>query len=388
MQLRKFGILSSVLAGLTSPAATAPSQPNNVILFVTDGLRAAIVDDETAPALSALRRDGVDFANPHSLFPTFTTANASAFATGHYLGDTGDFSNVIYPGFPVANAGTSVTPFLEQDDVIGEMDRHFGGNYLNETTVLAAARGRGFSTAAIGKLGPVLIQDSAAREGTGTIIVDDDTGNGGLKLAADFQAAVKAAGLPPGPPPRSDSTPNINQQRYFLDVATKVVLPRFKAAGKPFVLVFWSRDPDGTQHNQNDGDGKLVPGINGPSSLGAIRNADSNLRDLRAALDRLGLAATTDIVVSADHGFSTVSKESKTSSAAKSRYDDVATGRCRPDLWRSIFRARSSCLWSTRTAFAPASIRPMATIRAGETASSATTPTSPTSSWRPMAVRT
>ncbi len=26
----------------------------------------------------------------------------------------------------------------------------------------------------------------------------------------------------------------------------------FKARNKPFVLVFWSRDPDGTQHNQGD----------------------------------------------------------------------------------------------------------------------------------------
>ena len=35
-------------------------------------------------------------------------------------------------------------------------------------------------------------------------------------------------------------------------LATKVVLPLFKARGKPFVLVYWSRDPDGTQHNQGD----------------------------------------------------------------------------------------------------------------------------------------
>ena len=39
---------------------------------------------------------------------TFTTANASAFATGHQLGDTGDFSNTIYVGRPVASANNSV----------------------------------------------------------------------------------------------------------------------------------------------------------------------------------------------------------------------------------------------------------------------------------------
>ena len=92
-----------------------------------------------------------------------------------------------------------------------------------------------------------------------------------------------------------------------------------KARNKPFVLVFWSRDPDGTQHNQGDSPLKVTPGINGPTSLAAIKNADDNLADLRRALDELGLAATTDIIVSADDGFSTISKQSKTSAAAQAK---------------------------------------------------------------------
>ena len=91
----------------------------------------------------------------------------------------------------------------------------------------------------------------------------------------------------------------------------------FKARNKPFVLVFWSRDPDGTPAQSGRQPQQLTPGINGPTSLAAIKNADDNLAALRQALDELGLAATTDIIVSADHGFSTISKESKTSPAAK-----------------------------------------------------------------------
>ena len=100
----------------------------------------------------------------------------------------------------------------------------------------------------------------------------------------------------------------------------------FKARNKPFVLVFWSRDPDGTQHNQGDSLLTVTPGINGPTSLAAIKNADDNLATLRKALDGLGLAATTDIVIAADHGFSTISKESKTSPAAQAKYADVPEG--------------------------------------------------------------
>ena len=100
----------------------------------------------------------------------------------------------------------------------------------------------------------------------------------------------------------------------------------FKARNKPFVLVFWSRDPDGSQHNQGDSLNTLTPGINGPTSLAAIKNADDNLATLRKALDDLGLAATTDIIVAADHGFSTISKQSKTSPAARLEYTDVQKG--------------------------------------------------------------
>jgi len=342
LQTHHLAMLLALLLTAYPAAAQNPRPapaPHNVILFVPDGLRALVVDPTTAPVMAALRDRGVNFANPHSLFPTFTTANASAMATGHYLGDTGDFSNTIYTGFPVEAAGGSMTPFLENDKVIDEVDDHFAGNYLDEEAVLKAAREAGFSTAAIGKLGPALIFDHTARDGRTTIVVDDATGGPtGIALSAELKQGLATAGLPAAAPSRGDNgkpgtatepgtkIANVEQQKYFADVATKVVLPLFKARGKPFVLVFWSRDPDGTQHFQGDSLGTLTPGINGPTSLAAIRNADDNLGQLQAALSALGLAETTDIVIAADHGFSTISKESATSAAAKADYTDVAKG--------------------------------------------------------------
>src|SRR5262245_8346135 len=92
-----------------SPVLAQP-QPHNVILFVADGLRPGMVNDQTAPAMAALMASGVRFTNTHSIFPTFTTANASGMATGHLLGDTGDFSNTIYTAFQVSGAADSITP--------------------------------------------------------------------------------------------------------------------------------------------------------------------------------------------------------------------------------------------------------------------------------------
>ncbi len=334
----------SVFVGLWCLAWTASpvlsprpaARPNNVVLFVADGLRAGIVNPRTAPNMAALRERGVAFPNSHSMFPTFTTANASAMATGHYLGDTGDFSNTIYVGFPVPSAAGSLTPRLEDDAVLGDLDRHFAGDYLHETTLLKAAHDAGFSTAILGKLGPALIWDHTDRTGVRTVVIDDSTGSpSGIPLAPDITEAMKQAGLSLTTPSRGDngqagnvSTPgttstNVVQQTYFADVVTKVLLPIFKTRNKPFVLVFWSRDPDGTQHYQGDSLNNLTPGINGPTSLAAVKNADDNLGKIQAALAALGLADTTNIFVAADHGFSTISRESQTSPAAHAYYKDV-----------------------------------------------------------------
>ncbi len=342
MSLRNSLLVLACAAAIPLGAAAAQT-PHNLILFVPDGLRALSVTPQSAPTMAAVRDKGVNFVNPHSLFPTFTMANASGMSTGHFLGDTGVFSNTIYVGFPASHAANSVTPFIESDTVLSDIDDHFSGNFVDEDAVLFAARHQGFSTAAIGKVGPARMFDHVDRSGENTIIVDDATGSAaGVPLSLEMKDALTKASLALTAPGRAANgnagdakkagtlVANVDQQKYFADVAAKVMLPMLKARNKPFVLVYWSRDPDGTQHNQGDSLLQVTPGINGPTSLAAIKNADDNLAQLRQALDELGLAATTDIVVSADHGFSTISKESKTSAAAQSSYADVPAGQLPP----------------------------------------------------------
>ncbi len=339
-------------------AAAAPGGPaRNVLILVADGLRAGSVTPEDAPTLAALRARGTSFANSHALFPTLTTTNAAAIATGHYPGDTGDFGNALYTGYRLFEGGNfglqaaGSTPFLESDLVLGDLDAHFGGNYLGEDSLLALARAHGYSTAAIGKLGPVAIQavgQLAPRKGRflvpQTILVDDATGTDAPPLGPALQLAFESAGLALAAPPRlqpaGDSrtpgtrTANWDQQSWFLDVATKVVLPLFEQRRAPFVLVYWSRDPDGTQHNQGDSLNALVPGINGPTSRAAVRHADEDLRRLLEYLHTHGdLAVRTDVIVTSDHGFATIGKHdldaqghASTSRAAAAHYPDVPDG--------------------------------------------------------------
>jgi predicted AlkP superfamily pyrophosphatase or phosphodiesterase len=332
-------ILAHIVSQSPAMAQGQPARPHNVVLYIADGLRFSMVDDHIAPTMAAIARNGVSLRNGHALFPTFTMANASGMATGHLLGDTGTFSNTIYTGFEVPGAGSSLTPFLESDVVLGDVDEHFAGNYLDAVTILKLARDKGYSTASIGKIGPALVFDPTERTGEQTILVDDATGTPkGIPLSAEVIERLKAASLPAAAPSRgANGTPgnvskpgalsaNVVQQDYFASVTTRVVLPMFRERNKLFLLVFWSRDPDGTQHNQGDSLNTLTPGINGPTSLAAIRNADDDLARIRSTLGELALLDTTDIIVTSDHGFSTISKESRTSSTIKTKFADALPG--------------------------------------------------------------
>jgi Type I phosphodiesterase / nucleotide pyrophosphatase len=326
--------------------ATAPAR-RNVIIFVADGLRAGSVNQQDTPALFALRTAGVQFSNSHSLFPTFTMANASAIATGHGLGDTGDFSNTIWVGYPVFDTGNfslpsgSPTPFVENDQILADLAAHYNGNYLSEPTLLTTAANNGYNTSSIGKLGPTAIQQveaiSAKQQqfpaGGTTLILDDATGTpSGVPLPPGITDELTRAGLSTEAPARTNGygptaawnngnsgnskqpgtrRPNAVQQQWFADVATRVVLPRFQHdSTRPFLLLYWSRDPDGTQHNQGDSLGTLYPGINGDSSRLALENADRNLRQIVDWLDaNPAVKAQTDIFVTSDHGFATISRQ-------------------------------------------------------------------------------
>jgi len=331
------------LALLATPAlaqspATPPAKPrpHNVIIFVADGLRYGSVTPENMPNMYRLKTEGVDFTNSHSLFPTITTVNASAIATGHYIGDTGDFGNAIYTGMPMISANGSPIAGLENDTVLAEMNQKFGGNYLNEDTLIARARAAGFNTAVVGKLGPARIQDSTASpDGNQTLILDDNTGHeGGLGLPAWFTRQMRTAFVTGAAP--NNQVPNIAQEVWMMKATTRIVLPHFAEDGKPFALLFWSRDPDYSQHNTKDSVGEYEPGINGPSGLAGTRDADTTLGELLSALKQQGLDKTTDVFVTADHGFVTISRASASSPSARLDPDtplsDLSSGFLAVDL--------------------------------------------------------
>ena len=325
-------------------AQDAQPKRRNVIIFVADGLRHGSVNPTDTPALYRVRTEGVYFANSHAVFPTQTMPNASAIATGHYPGDTGQFANQIFIGYPLYTSGTlgqrpgTMAPDVEDPIVLADLNRQFGGNYLREASLVAYARSYGYNTATLGKTGPAAAQDlseAAAVRGRMrdpvTIVLEGATGTPrAVPLSPETAALLEAAGLTPAPPPRDQSpgtntTPgtraaNLEHQQWFADAATKAILPAFAKSPEPFVLVYWSGDPDHTQHAQGDSLNQLSPGINGATSNAAIRNADRNLKQILDYLDaNPELRETTNLFVTSDHGFSTVSRRDVDASGRPTR---------------------------------------------------------------------
>jgi len=367
--MRSVTIATAALLGLLPLASQTPQPPaRNVIIFVADGLRHGSVNRTDTPALWRVRTEGVHFENSHSVFPTFTTANAASIATGHQIGDTGDFSNSIWTGYASFDTGNfglepgTAVPFIENDRILADMNDHFSGNYLGESTLMSVARAAGYNTAVIGKLGPVVIQDAAAvapvnrafPASPATIFVDDSTASpAGVPVPPLFLGDLALGGLPFEPPTRTNgygatsvynnsytgdrSRPgtrmaNVVQQRWFADAATHRVLPWFVRANRPFAMLYWSRDPDGTQHNQGDSLNTLAPGINGDTSMSAVRNADADLAQILAWLDaNPAVKANTNLFVTSDHGFATISRREidaagtmSATESAKHEYVDAA----------------------------------------------------------------
>jgi arylsulfatase A-like enzyme len=372
MQLRTVWVSCWVVL-LASSSACAQRPQRNVVIFVADGLRHGAVDTSYMPTFAELRKNGVDFVNSHSLFPTVTTVNASAIATGHYIGDTGNFGNELFTGYL---NGSDFSPDVENNVHLADFNAHFEGNYLGEVTLIAAAREAGMHTAVVGKHGPTLIQDvtrnnkDITASNVQTIVIDDATGsavarngdrNGvplpeafSRRLANDpyFLATHFNNRVPEGDPRTpgrgsNGASPtrvaNVAQQKYLIDCLTRAVLPSFVdpawgGDGKAFAVVYWSRDPDGTQHNELDVADQLVPGINGDTTHRAFQNVDNNLKQLAEYLRTTAdpqhpgkmLSDNTDIFITSDHGFSTASRglldtqgTRLESYATRQRYSDV-----------------------------------------------------------------
>jgi arylsulfatase A-like enzyme len=323
-------VLSFVVLGLGAGPATPQqggSAPRRIIIFVWDGLRADDVTPENMPNYFALARSGVVFADHHAVYPTFTMMNSASIATGTYPGTHGFYGNVVYaPNAKGKNAkgvaiDFSAPAFIEDFGVVEAVGDAYQGKLTRVSTMLQAAQVKGLKTAAVGKFGAAFIQDYHR----GGIILDEDAAIP-LSFAKDLQSAgyplpkntVNAYGEgaltlagnnadPTAPIPIQklndretanplDRTGALSRRgfTYLTDVFVNYILP----TNKPDLTIFWSKEPDATNHAYGPGT---------YNSIDATKMNDEILGRVVDKLRQLGWEQTTDIIITQDHNHSSVS---------------------------------------------------------------------------------
>jgi arylsulfatase A-like enzyme len=256
-------------------------------LMVWDGLRPDQVSPAVTPNLWSLAQRGVWFERSHAVYPTVTRANSPAISTGCRPGRAGIPGNTIL----LPSNGTLV--------------RHSTGD-ATSLQRLAESDGR-----------PILLVDTLAdrvhRAGGRTVIVGSGSpGSAWLQhpRAVESDDPVIAVGIPAFAPfmdalstrfgalPDQHALPATEWTGYFTRIITEFVLPDLA----PTLLGFWHTDPDHTSHFR---------GYHAPETIQSLRDADAHLGAVLAAYERLGLRETTAIVVTSDHGGSTISRRAR-----------------------------------------------------------------------------
>jgi arylsulfatase A-like enzyme len=320
-------VFLAALLTLTAGVSAQNSPARKVIIFVWDGLRADDVTLENMPNYFALARSGVVFADHHAVYPTFTMLNSASIATGTYPGTHGFYGNVVYaPNAKGKNAkgvdiDFSAPAFIEDFGVVESVRESYQGRLTLVATMLEAAQARGLTTAAIGKFGAAFIQDYKR----GGIVLDEDAAMP-LSFARELQQAGYALprntpnahnagalllasdnGDPTAPIPIQkmkdgqsanplDRTGALSRRgfKYLTDVFVDYVLPN----KKPDLTIFWSKEPDATNHAYGPGT---------YNSIDATKMNDEVLGRVVAKIRQLGWEQTTDIIITQDHNHSTVS---------------------------------------------------------------------------------
>ena len=320
-----FVVLFGKTEGLRAQAQETAAR--RVIVFVWDGLRADDLTPEITPNYFALARSGVVFADHHAVYPTFTMMNSASIATGTYPGAHGFYGNVVYaPSAKGKNAkgaeiDFSAPAFIEDFGVVEAVRDAYQGRLTLVSTMLQAAQAKGLTTAAVGKFGAAFIQDYTR----GGIILDEDAAMP-LGFAKELQQAgyalprnsvnayepgeltlTKDNGDPTAPIPiarlKDGQTGNPLDRSgalsrrgfaYLTDVFVNYILP----TKKPDLTIFWSKEPDATNHAYGPGT---------YNAIDATRMNDEILGRVVEKLRQLGWLESTDIIITQDHNHSTVS---------------------------------------------------------------------------------
>lgn len=276
--------LAALLLSAAACLAAAPAPAHRVVVVVFDGMRPDFVSQETTPNLWRLAGRGVTFAHHHPVYLCSTEVNGTAIATGAYPSHSTVIANVDFR----PRIDPQLTVAIEAPGIIRRGDEVSGGRYIAVPTVAEILRSHGLATVVAGSKQVALLHDRSRRPNgpaASPVLYEGAT----LPPSAELPLPALLGDFPPVPE---------DQFKGARDAwTTGALLGEFWKAGLPPYTLLWLSEPDFSQH---------ATGPGSEQSLRAIRSSDDNLGRVLSEIDRRGLAATTDVLVVSDHGFSTI----------------------------------------------------------------------------------
>ena len=280
-------LLSAALAVSVTTALIAEAPPaRHVIVVVFDGMRPDFVSSVITPNLWQLAQDGVFFANHHPVYCSSTEVNGTAIATGAYPSHSFVIANSEYrPGIdPQKAIGTSQLPTVRKGDELS------GGRYLGVATLAEYLHTQGVATAISGSKAIAILHD---RSGRSPLVF------AGKALAKATEDEVVAA-IGAFPASGVDATTGRQDRLLRDDWTTRALTDVLWKNGVPAYSLLWLAEPDESEHSFGPGSSQAII---------ARKNSDANLGRVLATLEKRGLRASTDVLVVADHGMSTISRK-------------------------------------------------------------------------------
>ncbi|MDA0709529.1 MAG: alkaline phosphatase family protein [bacterium] len=242
-----------------------------IIVLFFDGLRPDFVRPDLTPKLCEFISRGVYFNNHHAVYPSETRVNASSVATGCYPGTHGVVGNQIL--IPGATGLRTINTGNHEDLQLVERVQPL----LSAPTLARVLKNHSKSYAIFSSGSP------------GSSWVQCGPGEGhminvrGVVHPDGLQSEIlnRFGAFPP------EAIPATARNDYVMKMMLSAIEQR------SYDVIFgWLCDPDLTQHKV---------GLGAEEALGSIRENDERLGALLSA------ARDSDVLVSSDHGFSTLS---------------------------------------------------------------------------------
>lgn len=252
----------------------------SIVIVVFDGLQPSQVTTRLMPNLAALAHDGVSFSNHHAVFPTATRINVASMMTGCNPGPHGLAGNTI-----VMRDYHPFKSFSALEPTLADVAQKTGAVLLAPTLADILFRyEQEYIAVGAGTTGNAYMQNpNAHRFGGGTIHPD-------FCLPYDLTKDIISHF---GPWPKEDM-PNTSRFTRAVDIMIEYILSK----RKPTVSLIWSSEPDHAQH---------ALGVGSSGANKAIQEADEQFGRLLEWLHKSGQETYTDVLVTSDHGYSTIS---------------------------------------------------------------------------------